>query len=174
MCRFYHTGNTINLVTASVDASVGIVEHTIFIPDVVEGRAPTHGVIFAKHVAQIAKQQGRDAVGHGLSPLVVRCRGTELAWLSRCKHPRKVAARRGVLLVQINDYRFPHEFLFVSLLHPSQEIPRQSHHRNRHDPQVEPGVLDRKFDERCEEDREKRYPFHMAACYCCHPPPSAW
>jgi hypothetical protein len=36
MCCFYHTGNTINLVTASVDASVGIVEHTIFIPDVVE------------------------------------------------------------------------------------------------------------------------------------------
>src|ERR1700757_454750 len=77
MCCFYHTSNTINLVTASVDASVGIVEHTIFIPDVVDGRAPTHGVIFAKYVAQITKQQGRYAVGHGRSPLVIRSRGSE-------------------------------------------------------------------------------------------------
>jgi hypothetical protein len=69
MCCFYHTSNAINLVTASVDASVGIVEHTIFIPDVVDGRAPTHGVIFAKYVAQITKQQSRHAVGHDLSPL---------------------------------------------------------------------------------------------------------
>src|ERR1700758_1271302 len=92
MCCFYHTSNTINLVTASVDASVGIVEHTIFIPDVVDGRAPTHGVIFAKDVAQITKQQGRYAVGHGLSPLGNR------APLARCMHRRKVSARRGVLL----------------------------------------------------------------------------
>src|SRR5579864_885284 len=75
MCCFYHTSNTINLVTASVDASVGIVEHTIFIPDVVDGRAPTHGVIFAKYVPQITKQQGRYAVGHDLSPLAIRSRG---------------------------------------------------------------------------------------------------
>ena len=40
MCCFYHTSNTINLVTTSVDASIGIVEHTIFIPDVVDGGAP--------------------------------------------------------------------------------------------------------------------------------------
>src|SRR5579864_4694892 len=50
---FYHTSNAINLVTASVDASLGIVEHTIFIPNVVDGRATTRGVIFAKYVAQI-------------------------------------------------------------------------------------------------------------------------
>src|SRR5712671_7884249 len=86
---FYHTSNTLNLVTASVDASVGIVEHTIFIPDVVDGRATTHGVIFAEYVAQITKQQGRYAVGHGLS---------------RCTHRRKVAARRGVLIVQITSW----------------------------------------------------------------------
>src|SRR5258708_35845391 len=107
MCCFNHTSNTINLVTASVDASVGIVEHTIFIPDVVDCRAPTHGVIFAKYVAQITKQQGRYAVGHGLSPLVIRSRGRKSASLSRCTHPRKVAARRGVLIVQIIDYRNP-------------------------------------------------------------------
>src|SRR5258708_29096805 len=92
---FYYTSNTINLVTASVDASVGIVEHTVLIPDVVDGRAPTHGVIFAKYVAQITKQQGRYAVGHGLSPLGTR------ASLSRCTHRSKVAARRGALIVQI-------------------------------------------------------------------------
>src|SRR5437016_3966293 len=91
---FYHTSNPINLVTASVDTSVGIVEHTIFIPDVVDGRAPTPGVIFAKYVAQITKQQGRYAVGHGLSPLGNR------ASPSRCMHRRKVAARRGVPIVQ--------------------------------------------------------------------------
>src|SRR5579863_5416350 len=69
MCCFYHASNTINLVTASVDASVGIVEHTIFMPDLVDCSATTHRVIFAKYVAQISKQQGRYAVGHGLSPL---------------------------------------------------------------------------------------------------------
>ena len=95
MCCFYHTSNAINLVTASVDASVGIVEHTIFIPDVVDGRAPTHGVIFAKDVAQITKQLGQYAVGHDLSPLGNR------AWLSRCMHRRKVAARRGVLIAEV-------------------------------------------------------------------------
>src|SRR6185436_3965890 len=61
---FYHTSNTINLVTASVGASLGIVEHTIFMPDLIDGGAPTHGIIFAKYVAQITKQQGRYAIGH--------------------------------------------------------------------------------------------------------------
>jgi hypothetical protein len=105
MCCFYHTSNTINLVTASLDASVGILEHTIFIPDVTDSRAPTHGVIFAKYVAQITKQQGRYAVGHVLSPLVIRFRGKGLASVSRCMHRGKVAARRGVLIVQIIDCR---------------------------------------------------------------------
>src|SRR6267142_1633580 len=97
MCCFYYTSNTINLVAASVSASIRIVEHTILMPDVVDGRATTHGVIFAKYVAQITKQQGRYAVGHGLSPLGNR------VWLSGCMHRRKVAARRGVLIVQIAD-----------------------------------------------------------------------
>src|SRR5256885_14438126 len=105
MCCFYYTSNTINLVAASVGASLRIVEHTILMPDVVDGRAPTHRVIFAKYVAQITKQQGRYAVGHGLSPLVIRSRGRKSASLSRCTHPRKVAVRRGVLIVQIIDYR---------------------------------------------------------------------
>src|SRR5580700_1984531 len=105
MCCFYHTSNTINLVTASVDASFRIVEHTVFIPDVVNGRAPTHRVIFAKYVAQITKQQCRYAMGHGLSPVVIKSQGRELVSLSRCMHRKKVAARRGVLIVEIIDYR---------------------------------------------------------------------
>jgi hypothetical protein len=36
-----------------------------------------HGVIFAKYVAQITKQQGRYAVAHVLSPLVIRSGGKE-------------------------------------------------------------------------------------------------
>src|SRR6202043_3765273 len=66
---FYHARDAIDLVAATVDTFVGIVEHTIFVPHLVDCSATTHGVIFAKYVAQIAKQQGRYAVGHGLSPL---------------------------------------------------------------------------------------------------------
>src|SRR5437879_8654382 len=74
-------------------------EYCVFVKDLVDCSATTHGVIFAKYVAQITKQQGRYAVGHGLSPLGNR------ASLSRCMHRRKVAARRGVLIVQIIDCR---------------------------------------------------------------------
>src|SRR5580700_2044121 len=105
MCCFYHTSNTIDLAAASVDASFRIVEHTVLIPDVVNGRAPTHRVIFAKYVAQITKQQGRYAVGHGLPPLVIKSHRRELVSSSRCMHRRKVAARRGVLIAEIIDYR---------------------------------------------------------------------
>jgi hypothetical protein len=45
------------------------------------------------------EQQGRYAVGHGLSPLGNR------ASLSRCIHRRKVAPRRDVLIIQIIDCR---------------------------------------------------------------------
>jgi hypothetical protein len=64
MGGFYRTGDTINLVTATVDAFIGIVEHAILVPEFVEGGATTHGVIFAEYVAQITKEQGRYAVGH--------------------------------------------------------------------------------------------------------------
>src|ERR1700693_2587346 len=53
------------------------------------------------------------------------------------------------------------------------DIPQYGHYRNHHDPQVEPCALEGKFDERREEDRKKRYLFHITARYCCHPPPSA-
>src|ERR1700720_3819076 len=99
MCCFYHTSNTMNLVSATKCTAFWVIEYCIFVKDLIDCSATTHGVIFAKYVAQITKQQGRYAVGHGLSPLGNR------AALSRWMHRRKVSARRGVLIVQIIDCR---------------------------------------------------------------------
>src|SRR5205809_2864378 len=60
--------DAIDLVAATVDAP-GLVEHAIFGEDLVDGRTPTRGVVFTEDVVKIAGQQGRYAVGHGLSPL---------------------------------------------------------------------------------------------------------
>ncbi len=54
----------INLVTATKYTAFGVMEYCLFVKDLVDCRATTHGVIFAKHVAQITKQQGRYALGH--------------------------------------------------------------------------------------------------------------
>src|SRR6267378_391567 len=70
MCCFYHTGNTINLVTATKYTAFGVIEHSIFVKDLVDCSAATHGVIFAKNVVQITKQQIRYAVGHRVLRLV--------------------------------------------------------------------------------------------------------
>src|SRR5260370_14965558 len=64
MCWFYHTSNTINLVTATKYTSFWVIEYCVFVKDLIDCSATTHGVIFAKYVAQITKQQGRYAVGH--------------------------------------------------------------------------------------------------------------
>src|SRR5438105_15920828 len=74
MCCFYNTSNTINLVSATKYTALCVIEYCVFVKDLVDCSATTHGVIFAKYVAQIAKQQGRYAVGHGLSPLAIRSR----------------------------------------------------------------------------------------------------
>src|ERR1700732_2040590 len=92
MCCLYHTRHTINLVSATKNPAFWVMEYCVFVKDLVDCSATTHGVIFAKYVAQITKQQGRYAVGHGLSPLGNR------PSLSRCMHRRKVAARRGGLV----------------------------------------------------------------------------
>jgi hypothetical protein len=39
-----------------VDARFGIVEHTILVPDLVDDRTPTRGVVFTEDVAQISDQ----------------------------------------------------------------------------------------------------------------------
>src|SRR5213075_2208983 len=59
--------DAIDLVAATVHAP-GLVEDAIFGEDLVDGRAPTRGVVFTEDVVKIAGQQGRYAVGHGLSP----------------------------------------------------------------------------------------------------------
>ena len=64
MCRFYHTSNTTNRVSATKYTAFWVIEYCIFVKDLVDCSAKTHGVIFAKYVAQITKQQGRYAVGH--------------------------------------------------------------------------------------------------------------
>src|SRR5258708_36648188 len=63
--------DSIDLVAASVDASLGIVEHGIFGEDFVNRRAPARRVVITEDVVKIAGQQGRYAVGHGccVSPL---------------------------------------------------------------------------------------------------------
>src|SRR5262245_41755508 len=59
--------DAIDLVAATVDAPAGIVEHAIFGEDLVDGCAPTLGVVFTEDVVKIAGQQDGYA-GHGLSP----------------------------------------------------------------------------------------------------------
>jgi hypothetical protein len=62
VCGFYRTSNTINLVSAAKYTALGVMEYCVFMKDLVDCSATTHGVIFAKYVAQITKQQGRYAV----------------------------------------------------------------------------------------------------------------
>src|SRR6266403_3269411 len=66
------TRDAIDLVAPTVDALAGIIEHAILGEDLVDGRAPTRGVVLAEDVVKIAGQQGRYAMGHGLSPLLER------------------------------------------------------------------------------------------------------
>src|SRR5437870_8104355 len=58
-------GDAINLVAATVDVPAGIVEYAIFGEDLVDGRAPTRGVVFTEDIVKIAGQQGRYAIRHG-------------------------------------------------------------------------------------------------------------
>src|ERR1043165_5659115 len=70
--RLDSAGDAIDLVAATVDARLGVVEHAIFGPDLVDGRASPRGVAFTENVAKVADQQGCNAVwvgGHGASPL---------------------------------------------------------------------------------------------------------
>jgi len=56
--------DAIDLVAATIDAPVGVVEHAIFGEDLVDGRASARGVVFTEDVLKIADQQGLYAVGH--------------------------------------------------------------------------------------------------------------
>src|SRR6266446_1504641 len=66
--------DAIDRVAATVGAPAGVVEHAIFGEELVDGRPPARGVVFTEDVVNIAGQQGRYAMGHGLSPLPERAR----------------------------------------------------------------------------------------------------
>src|SRR5262249_1132146 len=74
--------DAIDLVAAMVDAFAGVVEHAIFVIDLVDGRASTRGIVFTEDVVKIARQQGRYAVRHCLSPLGIECRSPIISNLS--------------------------------------------------------------------------------------------
>jgi hypothetical protein len=51
MCCFYHTSNTINPVTATKYTAFWVMEYCVFVKDLVDCSATTHGIIFAKNLA---------------------------------------------------------------------------------------------------------------------------
>src|SRR5262249_2561821 len=69
--------DAINLVADTV-AALGLVEHAIFGEYLVDGLAPTRGVVFTEDVVKIGDQQGRYAEGNGLSPLCIECVGRDV------------------------------------------------------------------------------------------------
>src|SRR5258708_32817804 len=59
------TRDSMDLVAASVDASLGIVEHAIFGVDFFNRSARRRPVVLTEDVVKIADQQSRYGVGHG-------------------------------------------------------------------------------------------------------------
>src|SRR5205823_14676016 len=53
MSRLDRAGDAIDRVAATDGALVRIVEHAIFGPELVDGRAPTRGIVFTEDVAKI-------------------------------------------------------------------------------------------------------------------------
>ena len=62
--------DAIDLVSAAEYTPRRIVKHAIFVVDLVDGRAPTRGLVFTEDVAKTADQQGRYAVGNDVSRIV--------------------------------------------------------------------------------------------------------
>src|SRR4029077_12868228 len=56
MSRLDRARDAIDLVAAPNSALAGIVEHAIFGPEFVDGRAPTRGIVFTEDVAKISDQ----------------------------------------------------------------------------------------------------------------------
>jgi hypothetical protein len=55
MSSLDHACDAVDLVTAAVSA-VGFIEHTVFVEDLIDRRASTHGVDLTEHVVEIAKR----------------------------------------------------------------------------------------------------------------------
>jgi hypothetical protein len=71
---FDRARDAIDLAAATIDALAGVAEHAILGEDLIDGRAPTRGVVFTEDVVKIAGQQGRYVVGHDSSPLGIDAR----------------------------------------------------------------------------------------------------
>jgi hypothetical protein len=65
--------DVIDFVAAAVSAAFGVLEQGIFVENLVDRCAPTHGIELTEHVVEIAKQQGRYGLRHGFSPFDVEC-----------------------------------------------------------------------------------------------------
>src|SRR5580692_6886259 len=68
MSSLDHARDAVDLVAATVGTRVRVVEHAIFVVELVNGGAATCGVDFAEDIVKTADYQGRCAIGHGLSP----------------------------------------------------------------------------------------------------------
>jgi hypothetical protein len=54
--RPYRTRDAIDLIAATVDLPAGLVEHAILVEDLIDGRAPTRGVVLTEDIVKIAGQ----------------------------------------------------------------------------------------------------------------------
>src|SRR6266576_2139902 len=77
MSSLDHARDAVDLVATAVNA-VGLVEYGVFVEDLVDRCASTHGINLSEHVMEVAKQQGRYSVGHGFSPFSVEFMPTVL------------------------------------------------------------------------------------------------
>jgi hypothetical protein len=88
MSGLNHACDAIDLVTAAVRA-VRFVEHGVFVEDLIDRCASTHGVDLTEHVVEIAKHQGRCSLGHGFSLVIVKfgLRSLDAEWFCCAKAP---------------------------------------------------------------------------------------
>lgn len=61
MSSLDHARDAVDLVAAAVNA-VGLVEYGVFVENLVDRCASTHGIDLSEHVVQVTKQQGRYSV----------------------------------------------------------------------------------------------------------------
>src|SRR5260221_7463309 len=60
-------GDAVDFVAAAMSAAVRVVEHTVFVPDLVDSLPPADRIDLGKHITKVAKHQGRYTVGHDTS-----------------------------------------------------------------------------------------------------------
>jgi hypothetical protein len=106
-----HAGNTINLIAAAMNA-LRLIEHTIFGEDLVDCRAPPHGIAFTEDVVEIAEQQSRNGIWHGLV-------------LQNCRRLVKIEARisgkqlRRVSVAQVANQIYERDGLITRTVFPT-------------------------------------------------------